>query len=162
GGHAADHDRSGERDRQDDARVHEALDHAALLEGLDVVGEVEPVGRQVERARLAELARRLEARDEEYRERDDRCERSDHERHILHGSGCGGRCPRTRGVGSGHVRSTFSSGKSLRCTKVTTRTITSSTIAIADASPTWRKLKAVCSVWITKVEVPLAPPVMIK
>ena len=53
-----------------------------------------------------------------------------------------------------------SSGTRRRCTQVTSRMISSSTTAAAEARPVLLNWKASLIVWITKVSVPVAPPVM--
>jgi len=45
---------------------------------------------------------------------------------------------------------------------VTISTMINNTTAMADASPTWRKIKARWTVWMTNVVLPLVPPVMMK
>ena len=56
--------------------------------------------------------------------------------------------------------STFSSGTIRRWIHVTSRMISSSTTAIAEARPNLWNLNAMLTVWMTNVSLPFAPPVM--
>src|SRR5665648_537432 len=148
-GHGADDDGPEDREQQDDPGVHEALKGPAPDEERRVVA---PLGgaREVERTALLELLLRLERRHQDHRERQQRHDAPDDQRAVLDGLGDDG----------GHARFTFSSGMIRRWIQVTISTINSRITAMAEAWPTLWFSKAMSTVLITNVMVPLSPWVM--
>src|SRR5665647_3212703 len=119
-GHGADDDGPEDREHQDDPGVHEALEGPAPDEERRVVA---PLGgaREVERTALLELLLRLDRRQQDHRERQQRNDAPDDQRDVLDGLGDDG----------GHARFTFSSGMIRRWIQVTISTINSRITAMA-------------------------------
>src|SRR5665648_1264855 len=93
---------------------------------------------------------RLDRRQQDHRERQQRNDAPDDQRDVLDGLGDDG----------GHARFTFSSGMIRRWIQVTLSTINSRITAMAEAWPTLWFSKAMSTVLITNVMVPLSPWVM--
>src|SRR5690606_30423941 len=166
GGHRADQYGPGGGHHEDQRRVAERPQHRALLEGGRVVREVEPVAGQRQRAVVHDLRPRFQRGQHDDAERHQDHGRRQQQGQVLQGDGGPGQptavAARTGGNSGagGHESSTLSSGISRRWTQVISRMRTSRTTADAEAKPTLSNWKASLTVWMTKVSVPLAPPVM--